>query len=323
MRSFNSPIIRGCNYEVNGSENTDNPDTGIFPTPFITEIEIVPKPNSDLLQVTINGFNFDVNSVVKFNSNSIVIVETQFVNPMQIIVCIEASQNGTFDVVVCNNTLTSGKTGNGKVIIRKSSITWIDFCELSLNEIEVEATKGVQLFKDLERGIWAGGTSNDFFGRGVKFPKYIWKRADELEFSFVFTVRGTNPSFLFGIGTPEIEVNNLGSQALFASEIQLFYDNGRFNRFLGGGRVRNWAQDVQANLRFEKDVFYKVTFKKSGKVDSKVCIHTVEKGNYDVNLELIGEYTVQDNPANNPVLIPYWNAVKTSDIFIAALGVPI
>lgn len=322
MRSFNNTIIRGGNYGTREGEGTQAPNTGIFPTPFITEVLVKPKLNNELLEVTINGFNFDVNSEVKFSSDSIIIVETQFINPMQLIVCIEAPINGAFDIVVCNNNLTSGDTRNSKVIIQRSSLKWVDFCDLPLDQIEIEATDGVTLFKDLERGIWAGGTSNDFFGRGVKFPNYRWNRADEREFSFVFTARGTNPSFLFGISTPQIEVDNLGSQALFASEIQLFYDNGSFNRFLGGGGVRNWAQDVQANLKFEKDIFYKVTFEKSGKVDSKIFIHTVEKGKYDINLKLIGTYTIQENPANNPVLIPFWNAVKTPDVFITALGVP-
>ncbi len=322
MRSFNPNIIRGGrSLMTNTIDNTDNSNQGIFPTPFISEVILAPKPNSNLLQLTINGFNFEASSVVKFNPVDIIITEINFINPMQIIVCIEAPESGTFDVIVCNNTLTSGDTGIGKLIIPTTFLKWFDFCTLPLDKIAFEATDGVELFKDLERGIWAGGTSNDFFGRGIKFPEYEWNRAEELEFSFVFTVRGTYPSFLFGIGTPEIDVNNLGSQALFASEIQLFYDNGKFNRFLGGGGVRNWAQDLQANLKFEKDIFYKVTFEKSGKVDSKVFIHTVEKGKYDTNIELIGTFIIQGNPANNPALIPYWNAVKTPDVFITALGV--
>ncbi|WP_010520486.1 hypothetical protein [Aquimarina agarivorans] len=326
MRSFNCNIIRGGCYEKassGGNSNTDSYGDGIFPKPFVSGVTVASKDESnDLFLVTINGFNFDENSIVKFSVDSIIIIEKSFVNPMQIVVCIEVPINGVFDVIVCNNDLSSGDTGAGTVVIEQQTVKWIDFCKIPLSEIEYEATDGVELFRDLERGIWAGGTSNDFFGRGVKFSAYSWNRADEREFSFVFTARGTNPSFLFGIGTPEIDVNNLGSQALFAPEIHLFYDNGRFNRFLGGGGVRNWAQDVQANLRFEKNIFYKVTFEKSGKVDSKVLIHSVEKGNYDANIEKLGEYVIQGNPANNPILIPYWNAVSTPDVFITALSVP-
>lgn len=207
-------------------------------------------------------------------------------------------------------------TGNGN----SSDGQWIDFRKIPLEDLQLEYTDGVQINRDLERGLWASGTG-DFFGRGVKFIEYQWKRADELPFSFVFTVRGTNPSFLFGIGRPEIDVNNLGDQALFAGEIQLFYDNGRFNRFFGGGGVRNWAQDTGANIKFQDNVFYKVTFEKSGKVGSMISIYSVASSNFDENIELIGEYVAQDNPTNNPDLIPCWNAVSNPDTFITALGI--
>lgn len=200
--------------------------------------------------------------------------------------------------------------------------TWIDFCKLPLEDLQLEFTDGVEIKKDLERGIWARGTGS-FFGRGVKFPKYQWKRDDELSFSFVFAVRGSNPSFLFGIGSPDIDVNILGSQALFAGETQLFYDNGRFNRFFGGSGIRNWAQDTQANIKFVDNQFYKVVFEKSGKVGSKVSIYSVSKLDFEMNLETLGVYTIKENPADSDLLIPYWNAVNTPDVFITAIKAPI
>jgi len=196
---------------------------------------------------------------------------------------------------------------------------WVNFCKTPLEDLNLEVTNGVKIKRDLERGIWASGTGIDFFGRGVKFPEYEWKRADELPFSFVFTVRGKNPSFLFGIGSPDIDINNLGSQALFAGEIQLFYDNGRFNRFFGGSGIRNWAQDTGANIKFEDNLFYKVTFERSGKVGSKVAVYMVSKGDFDTNLDTLGTYTIVENPADSKLLIPYWNAVNTPDIFITAV----
>lgn len=196
--------------------------------------------------------------------------------------------------------------------------TWIDLCKTPLEQLELEYTDGVEIKQDLERGIWARGAGS-FLGRGVKFTRYQWKRDGELPFSFVFTARGSHSSFLFGIGSPDIDVNNLGSQALFAGEIQLFYDNGRFNRFLGGSGIRNWAQDVQANLKFEEGIFYKVVFEKSGKVGSQVYIYRVTKDDFDTNLETFGNYTIVKNPADSDLLIPYWNAVSTPDVFITAI----
>ncbi len=208
-----------------------------------------------------------------------------------------------------NDTNDSTQTHTGE---------WIDFCKIPLQDLELEFTNGVEIKQDLERGLWARGTG-PFFGRGVKFTKYQWKRDDELPFSFVFTVRGKNPSFLFGIGSPDIDVNNLGSQALFAGEIQLFYDNGRFNRFFGGSGIRNWAQDTGANIKFEDNVFYKVTFERSGKVDSKFAIYRVSKDDFDTNLEMLGTYTIVENPSDSELLIPYWNAVNTPDVFITSV----
>ena len=205
-------------------------------------------------------------------------------------------------------------TGNGN----STNSKWIDFRKTPLEDLQLEYTDGVQINRDLERGLWASGTG-DFFGRGVKFPKYQWKRSKELPFSFVFTVRGANPSFLFGIGSADIDVNNLGSQALFAGETQLFYDNGRFNRFFGGSGVRNWAQDVQANIKFKDDEFYKITFEKSGKVGSFIRTHRVSKDDFDIDIEQLGEYTIIENPANAELLVPYWNAVSTPNVFIAAI----
>lgn len=201
---------------------------------------------------------------------------------------------------------------------------WIDFCKLPLEDLELEFTNGIEIKRDLERGIWARGTGA-FFERVVKFPKYQWKRDDELPFSFVFTVRGQNPSFLFGIGSPDIDVNNLGHQALFSGETQLFYDNGRFNRFFGGSGVRNWAQNTNANIKFEDDKFYKVVFEKSGKVGSKINIYQVTKLDFDTPLEHLGVYTVEGNPADSELLIPYWNAVNIPDVFITAvkIGIPL
>lgn len=199
-----------------------------------------------------------------------------------------------------------------------NSSTWIDFRTTPIDNLNLEYTNGVEIFQDKERGLWAGGTGS-FFGRGVKFPKYKWKREDELPFSFVFTVRGQNPSFLFGIGSSQINVNNLGPQALFAGEIQFFYDNGRFQRFLGGGGVYNWEQNIGQALTFEKDRFYKVTFAKSGKVGSKVFIYEVDSQDFDDDLELLEEIIIERNPANNQELVPYWNAVNSADVFIAAL----
>ncbi len=195
---------------------------------------------------------------------------------------------------------------------------WIDFCKIPLNQLELEVTDGVEVKRDLERGLWAKGTGS-FFGRGIKFPRYAWKRENELPFSFVFTVRGENPSFLFGIGSTDINVNGLDDQALFSGEIQLFYDNGKFNRFFGGGRIRNWEQDTEANIKFKDDVFYKVVFTKSGKVGSLVNIYKVAKTDFDTHLETVGQYRILNNPADSELLIPYWNGVNTPDVFITAI----
>ena len=216
-----------------------------------------------------------------------------------------------------NNNQEDSST-NGETTETINTGKWIDFRTTPIEDLELEYTDGVVIKRDLERGLWASGTG-EFFGRGVKFRKYQWKRSDELPFSFIFTVRGTNPSFLFGIGSTDIDVNNLGSQSLFAGETQLFYDNGIFNRFFGGSGIRNWAQNVQANIKFEDDVFYKVTFEKSGKVGSLISIHRISTTDFDTNLEQLGNYEIVENPADAEYLIPYWNAVSTPDVFIRAI----
>lgn len=209
------------------------------------------------------------------------------------------------------NTDTNGNSNAGQ---------WIDFCKIPLDQLELEVTHGVQIKRDLERGLWAKGTG-PFFGRGVKFPKYVWKRKEELPFSFVFTARGKNPSFLFGIGSPDVDVNDLDDQALFSGEIQLFYENGRFDRFFGGSGNLNWAQDTEANIKFKDDVFYKVVFEKSGKVGSIINIYRVTKTDFNTNIETLGSYTIIGNPADSELLIPYWNAVSTPDVFVTAVRI--
>ncbi|WP_010182419.1 hypothetical protein [Aquimarina agarilytica] len=218
---------------------------------------------------------------------------------------------------------SSGEGNNGDAPNQQSDNTfgqWVDFCKLPLEDIDLEYTDGVEIKKDLERGIWARGTGA-FFGRVVKFPKYQWKRDDELSFSFVFTVRGQNPSFLFGIGSPDVDVNNLGHQALFSGEIQLFYDNGCFNRFFGGSGERNYAQNTNAYIKFGDNKFYKIVFEKSGKVGSNINLYQVNKQDFDFNIVHLGTYTVKDNPADSDFLIPYWNVISSSGVFITAIRV--
>ena len=89
-----------------------------------------------------------------------------------------------------------------------------------------------------------------------------------------------------------------------------------------GSGVRNWAQDVQANIKFKDDVFYKISFEKSGKVGSLIRIHRVSKDDFDIDIEQLGEYTIVENPANAELLIPYWNAVSTPNVFITAINYP-
>ena len=219
-----------------------------------------------------------------------------------------------------NNSSEDSNDNLNTAINSDSNMQWIDFRTTAIEDLSLEFTGGVEINRDLERGLWASGTGG-FFTRTVKFGGYQWLRSAELPFSFVFTTTGSSPSFLFGIGNAEIDVNNIGNQVLFAGEIQMFCDNGRFNRFFGGGGVNNWVQDTGSTIQIEEAIFYKVSFERSGKVGSKITMHTVNSSDFTV-IDLVGEYTVGDNPANNPNLTPFWNAVSTPNVFITAIEVP-
>ncbi len=198
------------------------------------------------------------------------------------------------------------------------AVEWVDLRRFPIEFLGLEVTIGTEIFQNTERGLWAGGTGS-FFGRGVKFGRFPWSRGSNLSFSFVFNVRSVNTSFLFGIGSEAINVNNLGSQALFAGEIQFFYDNGRFQRLIGGGGESNWEQNIGATVIFEEDNFYKVTFENSGQIASNVTITRVDQDDFNYEIENLGSFEVIDNPAEGRNLVPYWNAINTPEVFITAI----
>ncbi|WP_025741887.1 IPT/TIG domain-containing protein [Aquimarina pacifica] len=300
---------------IRGNQNTQS---GLFLSPYITEVIRGRLPKNTTQTVTIKGHHFDPGSTVKIVEQSIEIAEVNFINPTQIdIVITSCDVEGLFTVVVCNNDLDSGDSGKDLVEVKDG--VWIDLRTIDLGDSELlDKTLGVFVLQDVNRGLFAGGEGS-FWNRGVKFKKYTWKRSDALEFNFVFTGLGSGFS-MFGIGGSHIDVSALENQSDFKGEIQLFYDNGGAAQLYGGGQDVDWIQNIGIDLTFEDEKFYKLKFHRSGIEGSLIGIYEVAPDDFDVDIQLLYEW-VSSCPSDDPILMPYWSAVNNSNLFLTAFKI--
>lgn len=308
MRTINHQrIIRG---------NSSN-SSQFLPKPFIKEITGGRIQTNATKRLVIRGFNFQEDSLVEISPKTIDLENITFVDPSIIEITVKAYDNeGFFDVKISNGNLDSGTSGNATINVKAS--VWVDLRTEPIKDLKLTLTNGIIINQDATKGLWAGGSGNAW-NRGVLFSDFAWKRDDEVDFSFVFTVSG-NGYAMFGIGSDGIDVNNLGNQSYYKSEIQLYINQSRTNQVYGGGGSQNWNQSIGNPITFAADKFYKVTFIKSGTNDAKCYLAEVTVDDFDTDVSLLREW-VSNCPATSKVLMPFWSAVSNVNLFLTGFRV--
>jgi len=306
MRVINqTKIIRGQSFPSS---------QGVIIRPQITQIINSRIETSVGNTITLQGFNFSEESQVIIDTPSITVIQVVFISPIEIQVSVlTGADEGDFDVVVRNGSIDSFISSATQIFVRNA--IFIDLRRANLNTLGMEITNGVVVNQDSMLGLSAAGTGQ-VWSRGVKFTTHSWNRADNLEFSFVFTRIGTG-TYMFGIGGSNINVNNLQNQAFFRAETQLFHATQQTNFFFGGGLEANWNQDIGTTIQFLAGRFYKVKFAMSGANGTAMSIHEVSAGAIDTEINTLHEW-VSTSPANDPILMPFWAANNEPDCFITA-----
>lgn len=301
-------------YIRGGSSVSGQEEKGLFLRPYISNIASGPIPISETKDIIISGFHFDPKTEVIIPEPSIIIRQVTFVSPVLLVVNVSAGRIiGDFDILLKNAGLDSGDSGNRLLKVREA--VWIDLRTTTLADLELETTTGVIVNQDRNRGLWVSGTGG-FWNRGVKFTAHQWNRADNSEFSFVFTSSGFG-TFMFGIGGSNIDVENLNNQAFYRAETQIYHLNSSTNSFFGGGVQQNWFQTIGANLSFNTERFYKVTFHQSGNAGTTMSLHEVDATNLDLEIRTLHTWT-SSSPAADPILMPFWSAPSSPNVFITA-----
>lgn len=288
-----------------------------LPKPFIKEVSGGRIQTNTTKSLTIRGFNFLEEFAVEIFPKTVALENFTFVDPSTIELTVKADDNeGLFDVVISNGNLDSGISGK-EILVVKASL-WVDLRSTSLKDLNLTSSNEVTVNQNPEKGIWADGSGNAW-NRGVLFPDFSWNRDDEVDFSFVFTVSG-NGYAMFGIGSDGLDVNNLGNQSYYKSEIHLYINQSRTNQVYGGGSSQNWNQSIGNSVTFAVDKFYKVTFTKSGAKDAKCYLTEVTGDNFDTDVSILQEW-VSNCPATSKVLMPFWSAVSNANLFLTGFRV--
>lgn len=288
-----------------------------LPRPFIKEVTGGRIQTNTTKNLTIRGFNFIEESAVEIFPKTVALENLTFVDPSTIEITVKADDNeGSFDVVISNGNLDSGSSGK-EVLVVKASI-WVDLRSTSLKDLNLASSNDVTVNQNANKGLWAAGSGNAW-NRGVLFPDFSWKRDDEVDFSFVFTVSG-NGYAMFGIGNDGIDVNNLSNQSYYKSEIELYLNQSRTNQVYGGGGSQNWNQNIGNSVNFATDKFYKVIFTKSGTKDAKCYLTEVAGDNFDTDVSVLQEW-VSNCPATSKTLMPFWSAVSNANLFLTGFRV--
>lgn len=287
---------------------------GVFPSPFIERVQNGGLATNSTQNVIILGFNFVPETTVEINEASLTVNTITYISPQELMVNITSGNVlGSFDIVLKNNLLDSGLSGQNKLNVKNA--IWIDLRTTPIASLGLEMTTGVIVNQDAARGLWSSGTGN-FWNRGVKFTANKWNRADDIEFSFVFT-RSGNGTCMFGIGGENINVNNLGNQSFYRAETQLYHNNSTTNSFYGGGVESNWFQNIGATVNFAIGTFYKVVFSSSGANGTAMRIVQVSSTDFDDETATLHEW-VSNSPAADSLLMPFWAAPSTPNVFLTA-----
>ena len=290
---------------------------GIFPSPFIQSVQNGSFNRNITQNVIVNGLNFTPSTRVELSDESLTVNSVTYVSPNELTVNISSGNElGSFDILVRNNQLNSGTQGQGKINVKDA--IWIDLRTTPIANLGLEMSTGVIVNQDTARGLWASGTGN-IWNRGVKFTANKWNRVDNIEFSFVFT-RSGNGLCMFGIGGDNINVNALGNQSFYRAETQLFYANSQTNAFYGGGLEANWFQIIGTTVVFDVGKFYKVKFSNSGANGATMNITEVSPTDFDNEINTLHEW-ISNSPASDPILMPFWAAPNTPNVFLTAFKI--
>lgn len=287
---------------------------GLFSRPFILEVTNGSVPSSETKDVIIKGFNFEKETEVVIPEPSITVNQVTLTDPTELVVNVTAgATTGDFDILLKNNLLDSGSTGNGLLKVR--DVIFVDLRTALISELGLVFTPGIIINQDPAYGLWASGTGN-IWDRGVLFTAHQWVREENVEFSFVFTRTGF-ATMMFGIGGSNIDVNVLNNSSFYAAETQMYHNTDHTSQFYGGGIQSAWVQSIGATINFDIGKFYKVKFHRNGEPGTTMSIHEVDSGDMDTELNTLHTW-LSTSPAADPLLMPFWAAVNTPDIFITA-----
>ncbi len=306
---------------VRGTENratSQESKTGFHLAPFVKEVIRGRLPIHTTQTIILKGYHFDPKTNIALSDvTDAVIRKISFIDPATIEVVITSGrQLGRIPITVKNNGLEQTSPVQFVTVYDPS---WVDLRNTPLDSLGIQATEGVILTQNNERGIFATGAGRPW-DRGVKFTKHSWKRIEELEFSMVFVITEKEGFSKFGIGGSNINVNQLDNESTIKAETQMSYANGFCRLFQGGGLESPWGQEIGVSVAFEVDTFYKVKFHRSGINGTLMSISEVDRDNFNIEIRQLHLWT-SDCPANDPILMPYWSAVSNPNVFLTAYKV--
>lgn len=100
----------------------------------------------------------------------------------------------------------------------------------------------------------------------------------------------------------------------------MYHPSSYTNSFYGGGLQSAWNQSIGQTVNFSTGQFYKVKFHRSGEAGTLMSIHLVNPDNWDDETSTLHQWT-STSPAADPILMPFWSAVSTPNIFITGFKI--
>lgn len=273
-----------------------NSESGLDFPPFIIDVINASLSINETKTIRILGSFFHPNSIVELPSLDITLNSFTYISSEEIEASVTSSNvEDLFDVIVKNNTLTSGTSGANAIMVEL--VTWIDLTDAGPPLPNLRARDGVTVIRD-EFGLYTSGVGN--WGNWIKFEDFIWQRGTNQTFSFVFVKYGGS-SIMFGIGSDN---TNEGSSAqYFEAENVMYTYSDKIGPFYGGGTGNNWSQDFNT-ISIAYNTYYKVVFRDDGAAGENMEIHQVTQSDWDTNIATVatGVFTANGSQTN---LMPF------------------
>lgn len=250
--------------------------------------------------IEVKGTNFSPFSVAEISGEGNFVNSLYFDSPNQIRIDVTAgSVEGTYNIIVKNDKLSSGESGYEKFVVK--SKTTVDLRTMDPGLLGLKMTSGISTIQDASKGL-SFTSSSASWNKGVKFGNYTWERDDRLTFDMVFCI-DKDTTFMGGIISNAITIGSSISLPYYQQEIGFYHNNNKITTMYGGGDVENWSQGIGTIVYTEPGFFYKFSFHKNGEKGFECSLSTVDPDNWD-DATLLHAW-VSDCPADDYILSPF------------------